>query len=336
MAILLTGATGFVGLNLAHELIGRGEQVVLFAPAPPPAAVADGEWFGRARFVPGDIRSETDIDRAFAAALVTEVIHAAALTPDVQAEAEWPDAIAEVNLIGTIRLMRAAQRAGVRRVLGVSSVAVYGQAELAKGSRIQEDGTTPQPASLYGITKLAAEQAIRRLGALYGIETILVRLGPCFGVREYPGGDRPLMSPHWQCVEALLAGRECVLPRPMEADWIDATDAAAAVVDLLQARNLSHALFNLGGGAVTTATDWCEALVALRPGFRWRVDPSAATVRYGLERDRAPMDTERLRQVLGHSPHTDGLMDRARRYLVWREGPEGQSLCGARAADGQR
>ena len=327
MAVLLTGATGFVGLNIAGEFIGRGHDVVLFAPARPDA-LAHSDWFRRGRFVAGDVRSAADLARAFAAAPVMHVIHAAALTPDAQTEASEPDAIAAVNLVGTMQVMQAARRASVRRVLVVSSVAVYGHAAPAPYDRYHEASTAPQPATLYGITKLAAEQAVHRLSALHGIDAVTVRLGPCFGIREYRSGARALMSPHWQCVEALLAGRECVLPRPMAADWIDAADAARAVADLLHAEGLQHRLFNLGGGDVTTAAAWCEALSTLRPGFRWRVDPEDATVRYGLERDRAAMDTDRLEQALGWRPRPASLLDRARRYLLWREGPEGRALAG--------
>jgi len=328
MTVLLTGATGFVGLNIARALLDRGERVVLFAPTPPPEALSAG-WLGAARFISGDVRVPADLDRAFAAAAIDRVIHAAALTPDMRAEAEQPEVIAEVNLGGTLRLMQAARRAGVRRVLGLSSVAVYGHAAAEADGRLHEESTPTRPAALYGITKLAAEQAVHRLGALYGMETATVRLGPCFGAREHPTGMRPLLSPHWQCVEDARAGRECVLPRAMAADWIDAEAAAGAIADLLALPAPERATFNLGGGALTTAAAWCEALVALCPGFRWRIDPEAATVRYGLERDRAPMDTTRLRAATGRAPLTDDLPGLARRYLDWRNGPEGIALCGA-------
>ncbi|MCR0982605.1 NAD-dependent epimerase/dehydratase family protein [Roseomonas populi] len=328
MAVLLTGATGFVGLNIAHALLARGEKVVLFAPAPPPEALAGGS-LADACFVAGDIRVPDSLDRAFAAQAIDRVIHAAALTPDAQAEAERPDVITEVNLGGTVRLMQAAHRAGVRRVLGLSSVAVYGYAAPAADGRLHEESTPPQPAALYGITKLAAEQAIHRLGALYGIETLTVRLGPCFGAREHATGVRPLLSPHWQCAEAARAGRDCVLPRPMAADWIDVEEAAGAIADLLAVPSPPHRIFNLGGSALTTAAAWCEALASLHPGFRWRIDAGAPTVRYGLERDRAPMETGRLRAAIGRAPFTKDLAGIARRYLAWRNSPEGIALCGA-------
>ncbi|WP_052402470.1 NAD-dependent epimerase/dehydratase family protein [Muricoccus aerilatus] len=327
MAVLLTGGTGFVGLNIARALLKRGEEVVLFAPAPPPEALTQG-WIGQARFIQGDIRAPENLDRAFAGG-IDRVIHTAALTPDAAAEVERPDLIAEVNFGGTVRLMQAARRAGVRRVLGLSSVAVYGFAPPASDGRLHENSTLLQPAALYGITKLAAEQAINRLGALYGIDTLTVRLGPCFGIREHATGVRPLLSPHWQCAEAARAGRECVLPRPMAADWIDAEVAAAAIADLLASPFPQHATINLGGGAMTTVAAWCEALSALCPAFQWRIGPDAPTVRYGLEQDRAPMDLGRLHATIGRAPVTDDLAAVARRYLTWRDSPEGIALCGA-------
>ena len=306
MAILVTGATGFVGRNIARTLLDRGEAVVLFAPEPPIAGVPG------AQVATGDIRSSADLDKAFATASVNRVIHAAALTPDASAEAERPDVIVDVNIGGTVQLMQAARRARVKRVLGLSSAAVYGYATSEDGW-LHEDAAPCQPAALYGTTKWAAERIVHRLGALYGIETATVRLGPCFGINEYATGVRPMLSPHWQAAEAARAGRECVLPRPMLADWIDAEEAAAAIADLLATPSLPSMTFNLGGGTVTSVASWCEA----------------STVRYGMDRDRLPMDTSRLREAIGTAPFTDRLAVRARRYLAWRDSPDGVALCGA-------
>ena len=80
---------------------------------------------------------------------------------------------------------------------------------------------------------------------------------------------------------------------------------------------------------MSSVAAWCEALARLRPGFRWRIDPAESTIRYGMDRDRPAMDTGRLRGLLGTAPETDALEERARRYLAWREGPEGVGLCGS-------
>ena len=322
MAILLTGATGFVGRTIARTLLDRGEAVTLFAPEPPIVSIAG------AQIATGDIRSSADLDRAFAAGSIDRVVHAAALTPDANGEAERPDVIVDVNIGGTVQLMQAARRAGVKRVLGLSSGAVYGYATGEDGW-LHEDTTPCQPAALYGVTKWSAERIVHRLGALYGLETATVRLGACFGINEYATGVRPMLSPHWQAAEAARTGRECVLPRPMSADWIDVEEAAAAIADLLALPSLPSMTFNCGGGAVTSVASWCEALMESVPGFAWRIDPAASTVRYGMERERSPMDTSRLRATIGKAPFTDRLAERSKRYLAWRGSPDGVALCGA-------
>src|SRR5947208_1687661 len=97
----------------------------------------------------------------------------------------------------------------------------------------------------------------------------------------------------------------------MLADWVDAQEAAAAIADLLAMPALPPVTFNLGGGTLTSVASWCEALAELIPGFAWRIDPAAATVRYGMDRDRSPMSTARLREAIGRVPLTDRLADRA-------------------------
>jgi nucleoside-diphosphate-sugar epimerase len=106
-------------------------------------------------------------------------------------------------------------------------------------------------------------------------------------------------------------------------------DAATAIAGLLAVPALPSLTFNLGGGAVTSVASWCEALSGLHPGFAWRIDPAASTVRYGMDRDRSPMDTSRLRATIGTAPLTDDLPARATRYLAWRDSPDGVALCGA-------
>lgn len=329
MAVLLTGASGFVGRNLAHTLLSRGEQVVVFASSLP--GWRDGAAAGL-RCVVGDVRSGDDLRLAFEAAPIDRVIHAAAVTPDAQAEAERPETVIEVNLGGTTQLMQAAHRAGVSRIVALSSVAAYGAAVAEADGSLDEEATLPRPVSLYGVTKLATEGVVRRLGELHGIATTTVRLGPCFGVGEHPTGLRPLMSPHWQCAEAALTGRDCVLPRAMEGDWIDAEDAARAIADLLASPAPLPGPFNLGGGTMTTVAAWCEALAGFRPGFRWRIDADAATVRHGLAHDRPAMNNRRLRDAIGWAPRTDDLPGRAERYLAWRGSVEGRELCGGNGA----
>ena len=302
---LITGGCGFVGLALAECLLRRGEPVVLFDRHPPPEALLDRMPSPGPMLVTGDIRSAADVDAALHRADVTHVIHAAAITPDAEREAREPEAVVEVNIGGTVNLLQrcAALESGVRRLLVLSSVAVYGVTP-PPGERYEEATATPAPAALYGITKLAAEQAALRLAGLRGLDARVARLGPVYGPWEYGTGVRDALSPHTQALESMHRGEAVVLPRPMRADWIHSRDAAAALVALLRAPDLRHALYHVGGETPSDLAQWCALLAETDPAFEWRLagPGDAPTVRYGLPVDRAALDTRRLREDTGWRP----------------------------------
>jgi len=327
MTVLITGGTGFVGLATAEALAARGEALVLFGREPLPVAFRSAPWAGRiAALVEGDVRSAEDLARAFAAAAIDHVVHAAALTPDANRERAEPEQIGSVNLGGTLALLRAAaeQPAPPRRVLVLSSVAVYGFAPPAPDGLYHEDAPPPAPETLYGITKLAAEQAALRLGDLHGLDTRAVRLGPVFGPWEHHSGARDALSPHHQIARAARAGRPVLLPRPMLADWLYARDAGVALADVLLSPVLRSRVLNLGGGVVTDLPAWCALISESWPDFTWHIaDDGGApvgteTIRYGLRRDRAALSNGRLCDETGFR-HRFSLAAAARDYLAWAE-----------------
>lgn len=306
MTTLITGGGGFVGLALAECLLARGEPVVLFDRLPPPEALLARLPGGAApSLVQGDIRSAADVDAALRHGEVTHVIHAAAITPDAERETREPEAVVEVNIGGTVNLIQRCAAMGVRprRVLVVSSVAVYGFTPPA-GARYDEANSHPAPAALYGITKLASEQAALRLAALHALDVRVARLGPVYGPWEYGTGVRDALSPHTQALDALRRGEAVVLPRSLRADWIHSRDAATALVALSQGAALRHPIYHVGGEALSDLEQWCALLAAAEPGFDWRLagPGETPTVRYGLPVDRAALDTRRLREDTGWHP----------------------------------
>lgn len=309
MTTLITGGAGFVGLALAECLLARGESVVLFDHRPPPEALlARLPGPTPPLLATGDIRSAADVDAALRLPGVTHVVHAAAITPDAAREAREPGTVVDVNIGGTVNLVQrcAALAPRPRRLLVVSSVAVYGIAPPA-GARYDEATSCPAPAALYGITKLAAEQAALRLATLHDMDVRIARLGPVYGPWEHATGVRDALSPHTQALAALRRGEPVVLPRPMRADWIHSRDAAAALAALLRAPAPRHPVYHVGGELMTDLEQWCAALAAAEPAFDWRrAGPGdTPTVRYGLPVDRAALDTRRLREDTGWRPaHT--------------------------------
>jgi nucleoside-diphosphate-sugar epimerase len=317
MTVLVSGGTGFIGLNVVERLVERGHDVIALGQAPPPWPLPEATS-RRSEIAIGDVRSLEALEQALAGRRPERVVHAAAMTPAVERERDDPAEIASVNLGGTIAVLQLARRLDVKQVVVLSSVAVYGLDGPEQG-RLAADRTPPKPGSLYGITKLAAEQAALHLGALYGISVRAVRLGPSFGRYEYATGLRDTLSPHWQIVERARAGREARLPRACVADWIYARDAAAGIVGVLEADRADEHVFDLGGGEVTDATMWCEALAPAFPGFRWRIveEGEEANIAYRLPRDRAALDNASITAATGFKP-SYGLHAAAADYLEWR------------------
>lgn len=310
--VLVIGSSGFVGSAVCEELTLRGITTVGFDRSPSPFGGA--EWVRRLNFVQGDLCDLEALSRVCRDYRISEVVHAAALTPDEAQERSAPELVIETNVAGACRVMMATRAGDVRRVVLLSSISAYGSAETQDG-RFDEVASHPDPQTLYGISKWAAEQSMRRLAALDGTDLRIIRLGPLFGPWEHASGARAVLSPHHQIAEAAMAGRTCVLPRPVPADWLYSRSAARRIVDLLLAAEPGHTVFNLGGGQVTSLLEWCQTLAQALPGFEWKMEAESPTIRYGYAQDRPPLDNRRIDGVSTDQPLS--LASMATDYLTW-------------------
>ncbi|WP_187640359.1 NAD(P)-dependent oxidoreductase [Bosea sp. F3-2] len=321
MKVLITGGSGFVGLALAERLLADSAEICLFSAAAPPAALAQRLACDRLHIVTGDVRSAAELDAALAASGATHLVHAAAITPGPERELREARAILDVNIGGTVNAVERAAAAGLTRVVVLSSVAVYGFAPPAASGLYEEAGSAPAPTALYGISKLAAEQTALRLGALYGLDIRVVRLGPVFGPWEYATGLRDALSPHRQILAAARIGVAVVLPRPMRADWLYSRDVGAGLAALLRTSALNHALYNLGAGRISDLPEWCAALGRAGLTADWRLarEGEQPDIRYNLAQDRAALATSRIEADTGFRPGSD-LFAQATDYLGWADG----------------
>lgn len=297
MTVLVTGASGFVGSAIAEALCARRIPVLGLDLHPP-----RNSWPGF-DFVTADLRYQASLDAALTGRGLTDMIHAAALTPDAAFEEANPDLVLDVNLLGSVRLLQAAKTAGIRRLLQLSSIAVYGNAAPEADGLYYEDRTTPMPQSLYGIGKYAAEMSLRRLAPSAGIDLSILRLGPIFGPHERASDSRKVSSPHHQILLAALEGRPVTLPRAVPADWCYSRDAASAIASLVSSDAALPDIVHIGAGEVTDLPDWCTALAAHLP-LSWHIDAAAPTIRYGYPTDRPALTIQRLRRLVpgSHTP----------------------------------
>ena len=263
--ILVTGGSGFIGLNLAEQLLARGDSVLLYDLAPPPAA-----FKGKFIFAHGDTTDRDRLERVFSERKPKRVIHLAAITAGPERDAREPRRIADVNLLGTINVLEAARRHAATRFVHASTGALFGTAGAGAGEPLDEERDRPAPESIYGITKYAAERACLRLASLWNMDLLVGRLALAFGRWEYDTGLRDRLSPPTLIARIALAGGEAVFPRLGPTDYIYAPDVARALIALLDAGSPSHRLYHLGTGAPWSLPQWCALLAARFPSFRWR------------------------------------------------------------------
>lgn len=328
MSILVTGGSGFVGLNLVEQLVGRGEQVVVFAAAPPPAsAIALFQTLpGRLTVIEGDVRDGAAVDRVFADHPIDRVIHAAVITSARARDLSDPEAIVAINLLGTITVLEAARRHAVDRLIYVSSGSVYGPANA--GPAAFDEATTPAlPEGLYGITKFAAERACLSNRSAHDMDVIAARLSTVFGRWEYDTGDRDTLSPPLQIARLAAAGTAVVLPRAGRKDWIYGADVAGGILALLDLAAPRHAVYHVSTAKSWSLIDWCQALAARRPDFSYRIAdrPDTANVDLHDDHDRPPLAIARLVEETGFAPRFDldaalaDYLEWTDRHRIWRD-----------------
>lgn len=162
--ILLTGGAGYIGLHTAAVLMVAGHEVVLFdnfSNSKPQAVQRLAELVGRSvQCVEGDVRSRADLDRAFGTHAIEAVVHFAGLKAVGESVAN-PLRYYENNVTGTLVLLEAMAKVGVRRMVFSSSATVYGDPDF---SPIPESAAL-RPANVYGRTKLMVEDILRDLHA---------------------------------------------------------------------------------------------------------------------------------------------------------------------------
>jgi len=325
MKVLVTGAAGYVGMNVVEALLARRTEVALLdaGELTAPIAATLAQHGALADVIPVDIRDAGEVERAFAGRRIDGVIHCAAVTAGTEREAREPASSVEVNQLGTLNVLTAARNHGVRRFVYTSSAAVYGES-LYRLRRIYEDSSPVSPVSLYGITKYAAERMCVRLRELWQFDVVCARLGTLVGPWERATGVRDNFGTHSQLARLALRGETAVLPQhAVRRDWIYSRDVAVGLILLLDAESTRHAVYNLSaGGDWGPVQKWCARLKAAYPRFDYRIAASGEAPNIGYtDRDRCPLDIGRMVSEFGFSPRaTDAGFDD---YLDWLQSTPG-------------
>jgi nucleoside-diphosphate-sugar epimerase len=310
--ILLSGGSGFVGLNVAEQLLARGDEVLILDLRPPPAG------FSKALFVEGDVTALPLLHQTLSKHPIERVIHMSAITAGPERDAREPQRIAEVNLIGTLNVLEASKRFGVRRFVHASTGALYGAAGIGVAEPLDEERHRPVPESMYGITKYAAERSCLRLATLWGLDVRIGRLAQVFGRWEHASGLRDRLSLPTQIARIARAGGEAVFPPLGDTDYIYAPDVAGALIALADAKAPAHRLYHLGTGTAWALPQWCQLLEKRLPKFRWRESSEGCNVVPLSPGTRTRFSNRRLVEDLGWAPRFD-LAAAADDFIAWME-----------------
>lgn len=297
MTILITGAGGFIGLNLIETLLAEGKSVVALNNRPLPSAFAAMK--GLAVDI-ADVRDRAAVTAILARHGVRTIIHAAAITLGPKSAIATATDAFDVNTVSTAMLLEEGRKTGITRFVYPSSSAVYGSAPF-EGAPVTED-VNPMPTTLYGFTKLASERLVMEAARSFGLSVVRARITAVFGPHEHETGVRETMSPPFQLTCKAAAGEPVRLPAGGARDWTSSRDIAHALAILATAETLPSDLYNLSLGETWHVGTLCERLSKAHPGWTWetgRDDASAIAFNDDLSKARQPISGAKFERDFG-------------------------------------
>ena len=289
MKAFVTGAAGFIGSNLVDALLERGDEVVVLddlstgREANLEGALARGAVFHQA-----DIRDAERLAGLVEAAAPEVIFHLAAQI-DVRRAVADPAFDAQVNVGGTINVLEAARRAGVRRVVNSSTGgAIYGDA----GTIPTPEHHLAAPMAPYGQSKLAAEGYLGLYRRLHGQSSVSLRYANVYGPRQDPHGEGGVVAIF--CGKLVEGGAPVAFGDGRQTrDYVYVGDVVAA--NLAAAGTDWAGACNIGTGTETSVIELADALRAHGDGAPFELE--FAPARTG-EIDRSAVDPALAREVL--------------------------------------
>ena len=252
--ILVTGGAGFIGSNIVDRLLDEGFKVRVLdnLSTGDITNLAQHQNKKSFQFIEGDIRNFDLLKKTVKG--VDAVFHEAALV-SVTRSVENPLLSNEINVTGTVNLLKACVDAHVKRFIYASSCAVYGDTETLPN----HENLAPKPLSPYAVDKLAAENYAKVFHDVYGLETVSLRYFNVYGPRQKYGPYSGVISIF---INRLLENKPPIICGDGEQtrDFINVKDVVEANMLALSKRKAVGEVFNISTGEATTINKLTETI----------------------------------------------------------------------------
>ncbi len=270
---LITGGAGFIGCNLAHTLLARGEPVTVLDNLSRPLTPLNLAWLKqqhgeRLRFIQADIRDFEALQEAVAG---HDVVYHLAGQVAVTTSVQDPRTDFEINALGTLNLLEAARLAAQPPIVFFASTnKVYGgMEEIATEEQASRYNYRDLPEGIpetqnldfhspYGCSKGAADQYVRDYARIYGLRTVVFRQSCIYGPRQFGVEDQGWAA-HF--VIAAVLGRPITIygDGKQVRDMLYVDDLVAVYLTALEKITSAQGkIYNIGGGPTNTLAIWAE------------------------------------------------------------------------------
>jgi UDP-glucose 4-epimerase len=286
--ILITGGAGFLGSALANQLVAVGHEVRVLDDL---SAGSEKHLHPAVLFTRGDI---TDRPKLWTLLQDVECVYHLAARVSVPESVLYPREYNTVNVGGTVSVMEAMRDVGVRRVIFVSSGAVYGE----QNQQPLRETVAPNPDSPYAVSKWAAEQYVRTIGKLWRIETVVLRVFNVYGPGQpLPVSHAPVIA---RFVDTALRGGAIVVNGDgrQTRDFVYVSDVVNALVATATAKPADGQIINIGSGQAVSMRDLIRVVgkaagTSLEPIYRMQKSGGVSQMQ---------ADITMAHQLLGYSP----------------------------------
>jgi len=241
--VVVTGGAGFIGSHVVDALVVRGDEVAVVD------SLATGKRENMSENAELHVRDVREpLDDLFDEVRPEAVFHLAAQA-DLRVAVERPVEDADVNVLGTVRVLEAARRHSAQVVFSSTGGAIYGECEGPAA-----EGASLSPISPYGTAKLAAEEYLRMYNRLYGTIHVALRYGNVYGPRQDPHGEAGVVAIF---LGSLGAGEQSRIfgDGHQTRDYVYVGDVARATVSAL---GQEGGVFNVGTGRETSVVELYE------------------------------------------------------------------------------